>query len=253
MNEIEPSKLLAAQAAAALVEKGMAIGLGSGTTAAEIVRQLGRRVREEGLEFVGGVHQPATSDLAWSVGIVLVASLDEISMLDLNLDGADEVDPQFRMIKGRGGALLREKIVVSTARHRVTVDHRGQAGRVILRASRCRCRWKSAPVWPASHTEARLARLGASTELRPQNGPTAPRSRPDGGHVGPSSTAASPASTIPQGGLDARLRQAVASACSRPGLLPTDSATCSSSAIPTTSRWSRSSRPCVSPRLDRSS
>ncbi len=116
----QSGKLKAATAAAALVQNGMVVGLGSGTTAALVVRVLGERVAREGLRFVGVPTSVATADLARSLQLEL-RELDDIDRLDLNLDGADEIDPGFRMIKGRGGALLREKIVASFARRRVNV------------------------------------------------------------------------------------------------------------------------------------
>lgn len=162
MSSIDPPKLHAAHAAAALVEKGMAVGLGSGTTAAEMIRRLGQRVQQEGLEFVGVATSAATAALAWSLHIRL-RELDELGTLDLNLDGADEVDRSFRLIKGRGGALLREKIVVSNAQRRVNivthdkcVDRLGQTTPLPLEAAQFGLR----------HTEARIARLGAETTVR---------------------------------------------------------------------------------------
>jgi len=120
MSEIDPAKLHAARAAAALVQSGMVVGLGSGTTASATVRDLAERVRAEGLKIVGIPTSGATAELARSLGIPL-RDLDDVDTLDLNLDGADEIDPSFAMIKGGGGALLREKIVVSTAKFRVTI------------------------------------------------------------------------------------------------------------------------------------
>lgn len=119
-NENDHAKLQAAIAAAALVKDGMAVGLGSGTTSSLVIRALGERVATEGLRLLGVPTSVATAVLAKSLRIPL-RELDDVEVLDLNLDGADEIDPQFRMIKGRGGALLREKIVASVARCRVTV------------------------------------------------------------------------------------------------------------------------------------
>jgi ribose 5-phosphate isomerase A len=119
-SENVAGKLQAANAAAAMVAPGMAVGLGSGSTAALVVKALGERVAGEGLRIVGVPTSVATAELARSLGIPL-RDLDDVDALDLNLDGADEVDPAFAMIKGRGGALLREKVVASAARLRVTV------------------------------------------------------------------------------------------------------------------------------------
>jgi ribose 5-phosphate isomerase A len=116
----DPAKDRAAEQGAALVEPGMIVGLGSGTTATVMVRRLGERIEREGLQFVGVATSTATAELARSLEIPL-RELDDVDHLDLNLDGADEIDAQFRMIKGRGGALLREKIVASAARRRVTM------------------------------------------------------------------------------------------------------------------------------------
>jgi len=101
----------AAAAAARLVEPGMTVGLGSGRAVWKLVELLGRRVRAGG-DLAGGGLRAATAssrtdELARSLGIDVI-ELDGTVDLDLALDGADEVDPQLRLIKGGGGALLRE-------------------------------------------------------------------------------------------------------------------------------------------------
>ena len=110
----------AARVAADLVQSGMVVGLGSGSTATLMIERLGRRVADEGLDFAGVPTSLGTAEIARSFGIRLV-DLDTVDRLDLNIDGADEVDPDYRMIKGRGGALLREKIVATAARRRVFI------------------------------------------------------------------------------------------------------------------------------------
>ena len=162
MSDTSKAKSQAAAAAAALVQNGLVVGLGSGTTAELIVKALGRRVVDEGLRFTGVSTSDATTELAREFGIVL-CELDDVSTIDINLDGADEIDQLFQMIKGRGGALLREKIVASVARRRVTVitaDKRvnrlGMSAPVPVEVSALGCR----------HIDLRLQSLGAVTELR---------------------------------------------------------------------------------------
>lgn len=104
----------AAQVAAEMVANGMVIGLGSGRAASAFVRILGERVAN-GLHVRGVPTSRATQDLARSLGISL-AELDSVDQLDLAIDGADEVDPGLNLIKGLGGALVREKVVASIAR-----------------------------------------------------------------------------------------------------------------------------------------
>jgi ribose 5-phosphate isomerase A len=113
-------KIEAARAALADVREGMTLGLGTGSTAAEFVRLLAE------VEFVKTLRCTTTSqvteDLATSLGIATFR-LADVAPLDLAIDGADEVDPALRLIKGRGGALLREKIVEQQAkRFTVIVD-----------------------------------------------------------------------------------------------------------------------------------
>jgi ribose 5-phosphate isomerase A len=107
-------RLKAAEAAAAEVKPGMKLGLGSGRTAEHFVRFLGERVRA-GLDVVGVPTSDRTAELARELGIPLT-SLDETPELDLDVDGADEIDPELRLIKGGGGALLREKIVAAASK-----------------------------------------------------------------------------------------------------------------------------------------
>jgi ribose 5-phosphate isomerase A len=114
------SKAAAAESAAALVTGGMLVGLGSGTTAAFAVSALGRRVRE-GLRIVGIPTSENTAAQARDLGIPLT-SLTATSQIDITIDGADEVEEgSLNLIKGHGGALLREKIVASVSKRLVIV------------------------------------------------------------------------------------------------------------------------------------
>lgn len=113
-------KQMAAEHAASLVESGMVLGLGSGSTATLAVQAIGRRLREGSLRNVIGVpSSSAIAAVARESGVPLT-TLDEHPALDLDLDGADEVDPSLNLIKGLGGALLWEK-VVATASRRVVI------------------------------------------------------------------------------------------------------------------------------------
>lgn len=105
----EAQKRAAGEAAAALVEDGMTVGLGTGSTAAFFVEALGRRAAA-GLTLRGVPTSEATAALARSVGL-RVSTLEEARRIDLTVDGADEVGPGLALIKGGGAALLREKLV----------------------------------------------------------------------------------------------------------------------------------------------
>lgn len=108
----------------------MRVGLGSGSTASEVVRALAARQRAEGLGFVGVATSERTAALARELGVQLT-DLDAEPELDIAIDGADEVDPGRNLIKGGGGALLREKIVALAGRRRViVVDESKQVSRL---------------------------------------------------------------------------------------------------------------------------
>ncbi len=128
MTDLSPAdtaKNAAAVAAVALVQDGMRLGLGTGSTAAFMVRRLAERVQAEGLRLRCAATSQATADLAESLGIRIEA-LDEIGWLDLTLDGADEVDPDLNLIKGGGAALLREKIVACASDRMVVIADGGK-------------------------------------------------------------------------------------------------------------------------------
>lgn len=119
LSPIDKAKFLAAKRATDFVEDGMRVGLGTGSTAAWMVRLLGERVRDEGLRISGVPTSTRTAELAREMGIKVI-TLDEAKWLDLTIDGADEVDGDLNLIKGGGGALLQEKIV-ATASDRMVV------------------------------------------------------------------------------------------------------------------------------------
>jgi ribose 5-phosphate isomerase A len=115
----DEAKLLVAKRAVEFVKDGMAVGLGTGTTATMFIRELGVRVRQ-GLKIRCVASSDASHELGLSLGID-VQTLDELPELDLYVDGADEVGPELALIKGGGGALLREKIVASAAKEFLVV------------------------------------------------------------------------------------------------------------------------------------
>ncbi len=161
-------KQLAGNAAAKLVEDGMLIGLGTGSTATFFIYALVQRM-QSGLRIAGAVPSSQTSkDLAENLGIP-ITDLDTHPELDLYIDGADEIDPQLRLIKGAGGALFREKIVASTAQRFIvigdvtkSVPQLGQHSPVPVEVS----------PFAATPVRKRLEALGASVQLRQLAGST---------------------------------------------------------------------------------
>ena len=114
------AKRLAGEAAAELVKSGMVVGLGTGSTVAWTIKRLGARVREEGLRFLGVPTSFQAENLAIASGITLT-TLNVHSVLDLAIDGADQVDRRMFVIKGGGAAHTREKVVACSAERFVIV------------------------------------------------------------------------------------------------------------------------------------
>jgi ribose 5-phosphate isomerase A len=110
----EPFIWPAALAAVEMVESGMVVGLGTGRAAAMFVRALAERVTQDGLSVRGVPTSIRTAELAEELKIPLT-TLDEVASVDIDVDGADEVDPNLDLIKGHGGALLRERVVASVS------------------------------------------------------------------------------------------------------------------------------------------
>jgi len=144
----------AADRALELVESGQIIGLGTGRAASAFLRSLAIRTKEEGLQIQGVPTSNATAELARELGIAL-RSMSELDTLDATFDGADEVDPAGDIIKGYGGALVREKIVAAASRklvilvgHEKLVARLGQRGKLPVEivpaaASLCRLRFEA--------------------------------------------------------------------------------------------------------------
>src|SRR5215208_6187276 len=168
-----------AVAAADLVMPGMLVGLGTGSTADAVARELGRRVAD-GLNFTAVPTSDHTEALARGLGIPL-ATLDETDRLYLGIDGADEIDPALDAIKGRGGALLREKLValscddyVLVATTEKSVDRLGARTPLPIEIVAFGC----------SQTAKRLASIGISPEPRRLDGdPTRPWVTDNGGFI----------------------------------------------------------------------
>lgn len=149
----------AAEKALELVQEGMLIGLGSGTTARHFTEGVGRRVAS-GLKVRGVPTSRATAELAAELGIPIVIEL--VGQIDLTVDGADEVDPDLNVIKGRGGALFREKLVAAASKRFVVVVDESklveQLGVGVLPVEVLPFLWRS--------TAERIAALGVSLVVR---------------------------------------------------------------------------------------
>ncbi len=116
----DQAKRLVAKRAVEFVEDGMAVGLGTGTTSRMFIEELASRARASGMNIRCVASSDASAELASSLGLQ-VTSLAELPTLDVYIDGADEVGPSLALIKGGGGALLREKIVASSAKRFIVV------------------------------------------------------------------------------------------------------------------------------------
>ncbi len=156
----DQEKEAAARASLQYVKDGQVVGLGTGSTAAYFIKLLGDRVRE-GLRVRGIPTSDRSRELAQSLGIPLI-TLDDCQEIAVTVDGADEVDPQLRLIKGGGGALLREKIVASATHQLVIV---ADASKQVQRLGKF-----PLPVevirFSQALVEKRIAALGADVSLR---------------------------------------------------------------------------------------
>jgi ribose 5-phosphate isomerase A len=129
--DVEALKRQAGERAVDAIESGMVVGLGTGSTAIWAVRRLAYRIKSGDVQNIRGVPTSRrTEEEARQLGIPLVG-FDEISVIDLTIDGADEIDPQLNLIKGGGGALLREKIIAQVSRRMIVVaDARKRVGQL---------------------------------------------------------------------------------------------------------------------------
>ncbi|HET8827517.1 MAG TPA: ribose-5-phosphate isomerase RpiA [Terriglobales bacterium] len=159
---LETEKRSAARAAVQLVQFGSVVGLGSGSTATFAIQFLAERVRS-GLKIVGIPTSQATKQLAEQLGIPLT-TLDENPVIDIDIDGADEIDPQLNLIKGGGGAMLREKVIASASKRFVVV---AESTKLVSHLGKF-----PLPVEVISFAEAlvkrRIEALGAQVTLRKQ-------------------------------------------------------------------------------------
>lgn len=120
LSPIDKAKFVAAKRAVEFVQDGMKLGLGTGSTAAWMVRCLAERIREERLRITGVPTSSRTAELARSLGVP-ITSLDDAKWLDLTIDGADELDGKLNLIKGGGAALLQEKIVATASDQMIVI------------------------------------------------------------------------------------------------------------------------------------
>lgn len=154
-------KRKAGEAAAGRVEDGMVLGLGTGSTVRYAIERVGARVKE-GWDLTGVPTSDATARLAEGLGIRLT-TLDEHPRLNLAIDGADEVDPGLNLIKGLGGALLREKVVAAASETFLIAVDEGKLVEIL---------GEKAPLpvevlpFGARRTQARLQELGCRPQLR---------------------------------------------------------------------------------------
>jgi len=164
-DEREKAKWAAAHAACGMVESGMVVGLGTGSTAIKFLELLAERVRQEGLAITCVATSEGIAREAGLRGLAMVAGFPDFGSVDLTVDGADEVDPAGNLVKGGGGALLREKLVALASRRVVIVvdpeKHVAELGQTF------RLPLEVVPFgW--SRTLQALRELGADPEIRQQ-------------------------------------------------------------------------------------
>ncbi len=163
MTEDE-QKQMAAATAVEHIKDGMVVGLGTGSTAAKMVDLVGARVKD-GLDIIAVPTSEATAEQARGLGIKVVG-LDEVSVIDLTIDGTDEVDPQMRLIKGGGGAHLREKIVASLSDTMIVI---AEAKKMVNKLGAFKLPVEVIP-FAAGALLPKLEALGADVSIRQKDG-----------------------------------------------------------------------------------
>jgi len=165
MTKQDEAKRRAAERAVEMVTDGQVVGLGTGSTSRFAIEALGRRVGE-GLRIQGVATSEATAAMARGLGINVV-DLNDVSSIDVTIDGADEIDGAFDMIKGGGGALTREKLVALASRLRLYIVDETKL------VERLGQRWPvPIEVLPFSwrHAASHVSRLGGDPQLRQKDG-----------------------------------------------------------------------------------
>ncbi|NLI73610.1 MAG: ribose-5-phosphate isomerase RpiA [Euryarchaeota archaeon] len=163
---MDEMKKRAAHKAVEYVKDGMVLGLGTGSTTKYAIEEIGRLV-SEGYELIGVPTSLETERQARSLNIP-ISTLEKVKRLDLTIDGADEVDPQFQLIKGLGGALLREKIIAyHSDLEIIIVDHSKIVDKLGIKTP------LPVEVVPFSHgrTKEAIEELGCKATLRGESGP----------------------------------------------------------------------------------
>lgn len=156
----DDDKRLAAEAAVAEIESGMLVGLGTGTTAAHAIAAIGARVKA-GLAIDAVATSQASEQLAVRHGIELL-DFEDVAHVDLAIDGADEIDARLRAIKGAGGAMLREKIIASSARRMIVI---ADGSKCVAHLGTARLPVEVLP-FARSFVASKLVAFGAAVELR---------------------------------------------------------------------------------------
>ncbi len=166
-DQLDKEKKLAGETVARWIPSGALIGIGSGTTATYFIRELGRRVREEGLRVTGVPTSEESDQFARELGIPLTEPRRGL-MLDLVVDGADELTPELHLIKGGGGKLFREKVIATASKYMIIIADSSKPVSVLGRFP--------LPVEVVPFSEPfvmdRISELGANPVLRQREGAT---------------------------------------------------------------------------------
>ena len=176
LSPVDTAKSIAAERAVEFVKDGMSVGLGTGSTAAWMVRHLGEKIRSKKIDVVGVPTSRRTAQLARDAGLT-IADLDERKPLDLTIDGADEVDPGLNLIKGGGGALRQEKIVALASKQVIIIADDSK------RVERLGAFPLPVEVEPARLKEAREGIEAALSHIKQRNGAMELRMSGDGPYL----------------------------------------------------------------------
>ncbi len=168
VNAADAAKRRAAERAVSLVQDGMIVGIGSGSTVAFAIDALIARVRDEHLHVRGVPSSELSATLAAAGGVPLM-DLNDAPTIDLTIDGADEIDPHRNVIKGYGGALMREKLVAVATKHLVII---GDPGKVVERLGTRGVLPVEVIPFGWQRTADRLIAIGLAPTLRVRDGQT---------------------------------------------------------------------------------